>query len=326
MPKDRTPQSAFFALLPLLLLLSFDPDANPFSRFLGVAPPPHAGSAASLTGHGDASEAGGASVANPVDVTAARVRLLGEGWNDPDTIRLRWFGVTNFVASLGGHVVLLDGWVPRGLYSGYVPTTVDDLIAVRPEFIYVGHGHIDHMGDVGPIAAATGAKVVAAPEVCQRAKEDAGGPALVTCVSIIERSTGRLFSGPPLSAPGPLPPLTDLLGLPGSGPTPWGAIGAPEESPAGVDVTVIKTKHSVTRLPDVGGLRPPLLGPPDPTVILTPDPRGPRALHPPRRPGCRDDARLRVPGRGVHAALARLERTDRQLRRAGGARDQERPE
>ncbi|MGH2688112.1 MAG: MBL fold metallo-hydrolase [Actinomycetota bacterium] len=261
-------QSGFFALLPLLLLLTFDPRTSPFSSVLHLAPAPDAASRGAVAGPREAGEAGKVTPAN-AEVTDARARLLGEGWDDPDQIRLRWFGVANFVASFGGHVVLLDGWVPRGVYSGYVPTTVDDLIAVRPEFVYVGHGHIDHMGDVGHIAAATGAKVVASPEACQRAKSDAGDAALVTCVSIIEQSTGRVFSGPPLSDPGLLPPLTDLLGLPWSGPTPWGAVGAPEDSPAGVAVTVIKTKHSVTRLPDVADLRPPLLGPPDPTVILT---------------------------------------------------------
>jgi L-ascorbate metabolism protein UlaG (beta-lactamase superfamily) len=106
-------------------------------------------------------------------MVAARRRFFGHSNVDPrtgavrsDRVILSWFGVTNFAMAIRGHVVLLDAWVSRGQYSGYVPTSPDELAQLRPRLIFIGHGHFDHAGDAAPLALATGARLVGSAEHC----------------------------------------------------------------------------------------------------------------------------------------------------------------
>ena len=186
-------------------------------------------------------------VSDPDPVVAARDRLLGHGWNDPGQVRLRWFGVTNFIVSFGGHVVLLDAWVIQGTIADYVPITVADLIAADPEYIYIGHGHFDHSAHAGVIAEATGAKIVGTAEHCAGAKEDATNPDAVACVSILD-AAGHEFHGG--NSQSPSPPYVP--------PTPFGTLGHPKESPAGLSVAAVLSKHSSPRPPDPSQLRGPV--------------------------------------------------------------------
>src|SRR5690606_34431759 len=97
---------------------------------------------------------------------AARTRFFGADAVDrttgavrADRVVLSWVGCTTYAVAIGGAVLLLDAWVPRLTSSGYVPATAQDLADLRPEAIFIGHGHFDHAADAGPIAAATGATV-----------------------------------------------------------------------------------------------------------------------------------------------------------------------
>lgn len=99
------------------------------------------------------------------ETVAARRRFFGDAV-DPETGAVRenrvaaaWFGCAGFAIAMGGTVFLLDAWVPRGMTSGYVPTTPTELAALRPAAIFIGHGHFDHAADAGPIAQASGATV-----------------------------------------------------------------------------------------------------------------------------------------------------------------------
>jgi L-ascorbate metabolism protein UlaG (beta-lactamase superfamily) len=196
-------------------------------------------------------------VSGPDPVVAARNRLLGQGWNDPGQVRLRWFGVTNFIVSFGGHVVLLDAWVIQGTIADYVPITVGDLIAANPEYIYIGHGHFDHAGHAGVIAEATGARIVGTAEHCAGAKEDASKPDAVACVSIVD-AAGNEFHGGNSQPPSPLY----------SPPMPFGTIGHPKEGPAGLSVTAMIGRHSAPRAPDPRNIRAPVGIPNGPPAIL----------------------------------------------------------
>ena len=50
-----------------------------------------------------------ATAESPSDATyAARTKLLGPGWDNPDVVRIKWVAVTTWLASFGGHVVLLE--------------------------------------------------------------------------------------------------------------------------------------------------------------------------------------------------------------------------
>src|SRR5688572_10037868 len=95
-------------------------------------------------------EAGG-----PFDTVEARQRFFGKANVDPktgavrsDRVILSWFSVSSYAASFNGHVVFLDAWISKGSHSGYVPTTREELIALDPEYIFVGHGDFDHAGDL----------------------------------------------------------------------------------------------------------------------------------------------------------------------------------
>lgn len=113
------------------------------------------------------------------ETRAAREAILGPGATDPDEVRLWWYGVSSFVMSIGGHLVLLDAWESVGLHADTVPIGREDLVALQPEAIFIGHGHFDHAADAGYIAGRTGAALVAGDTVCALARERAAdGPDL----------------------------------------------------------------------------------------------------------------------------------------------------
>lgn len=118
-----------------------------------------------------------------LDLVSVRSRFFGRDNVDqltgrvrPDRVILSWFGVTGFAMALGGRVVLLDAWVPRGQYSGYVPTSPAELAALRPSHVVLGHAHWDHAADAAEIALASGAIVVGTPEHCAQISAQAGRP------------------------------------------------------------------------------------------------------------------------------------------------------
>lgn len=139
------------------------------AALVAVAVPPAAG-------HSPASAAGGEPILyrpSHADTVTARERFFGKRNVDPKSGRIRrgkvilsWFGVTNFAMAIDGKVVLLDAWIPRGAHSGYVPATTDELVALRPKFIFIGHSHFDHAADATPLALASGARLVGTAEHC----------------------------------------------------------------------------------------------------------------------------------------------------------------
>jgi hypothetical protein len=123
-------------------------------------------------------------------MVAARRRFFGEQNVDPSTGAVRsdrvimsWFSVANYAASLNGHVVLVDAWVARGSHSGYVPTSVEEVAALRPEYIFVGHGDFDHVADAAEIASMSGATIVGTPEHCASIRDQAGDDK-IPCVEV----------------------------------------------------------------------------------------------------------------------------------------------
>lgn len=103
----------------------------------------------------------------------ARDTILGPAALDPDFVRLWWFGVSSFIVSAGGHLFLFDAWEPVGLHADYVPIGREELAAIQPEAIFIGHGHFDHAADAGYVAARSGAVVVGSEIICDQVKEDA---------------------------------------------------------------------------------------------------------------------------------------------------------
>ncbi len=113
--------------------------------------------------------------------TEARQHFFGENAVDeetgeirPDAVVLSWFGVAGFALAAGGRVLLLDAWIPRGLARSQVPATVEDLVALAPDALLIGHGHFDHAADAATILKRTDATLVAAPETSIRLRSAVG--------------------------------------------------------------------------------------------------------------------------------------------------------
>ena len=87
-----------------------------------------------------------------------------------DRVILSWTGVSSFAAAFRGHVVFLDGWIPRGGTRPsveYIGSTPEELAALKPELYLFGHAHTDHAGDLPTIIRANPDVLVAgAAEHC----------------------------------------------------------------------------------------------------------------------------------------------------------------
>lgn len=175
---------------------------------------------------------------------SARVKFFGAENVDQDTgavradrVILSWFGVTNFAAALNGHVVLLDAWVPRGEYSGYVPTSPAELADLHPEFIIAGHSHFDHTADAAEIVKLSHPTIVGTPEHCDQITRQAA-PSAVVCVDAVPRG----------SNPGTRNSLDDLID--------------------GVKISVIKHIHSAAEPPDPNDPHTPAGAAPDAQAVV----------------------------------------------------------
>jgi hypothetical protein len=155
------------------------------------------------------------------DTIAARKHFLGaenvqaDGRPLPGRVVLSWFSVGSFAAALDGQVVLFDSYIHKGEDEpNYVPTTTEELVALRPAAIFIGHGHFDHAKNAGVIAARTGALVVGTPEHCDQARAEAagepGGAASVRCLDAVSRGSAP---GAEVNNLAPLGPSIAVLAL-----------------------------------------------------------------------------------------------------------------
>ncbi|MDH4395497.1 MAG: MBL fold metallo-hydrolase [Limnobacter sp.] len=129
----------------------------------------------------------------PDSVRAARLRLLGADAMDPEVVKIWWVGVSSFIVSMQGHLFLLDAWEIVGLHANYLPIGREDLVAIKPEAIFIGHGHFDHAADAGYIAGQTGAVLVGGSTVCDTARASAareGYNSQFPCVNLGNDASG----------------------------------------------------------------------------------------------------------------------------------------
>ena len=114
-------------------------------------------------------------------VIAARSRFFGydnvdqkTGELDEDKVIVSWFSVASFAVAARGHVFLLDSYIYRlSDTPGYVPAVLQDLVDLKPEAIFLGHGHFDHADNAAYIAVKTGARIFGAAEHCTAMAGDA---------------------------------------------------------------------------------------------------------------------------------------------------------
>ena len=107
------------------------------------------------------------------ETQALREQLLGPDALNPNRVNLWWYGVSSFIAAVKGHLFLFDAWEIVGLHQDYAPIGREELAALKPEAIFIGHGHFDHAGDMGYIAGRSGAVVFGGSATCDTAREQA---------------------------------------------------------------------------------------------------------------------------------------------------------
>jgi hypothetical protein len=128
---------------------------------------------------------------------AARTHYFGAanvdqrtGRVDEDKVIITWFSVQSYAVAARGRVFLLDSYIYRlaDTPTGYVPTTVQELVDLKPEAIFIGHGHGDHADNAAYIATKTGARIFGAFEHCAAMQLDAvkifGPGSTVKCTSL----------------------------------------------------------------------------------------------------------------------------------------------
>ena len=129
-------------------------------------------------------------------LVAARTHFFGiqnvdpkSGAVDKEKVIIAWFSVQSYAVAARGHVFLLDSYIYRmSDTEGYVPTTLQELVDLKPEAIFLGHGHGDHADNAAYIAVKTGARIYGAAEHCEAMQGDAarifGAGTSVSCTSL----------------------------------------------------------------------------------------------------------------------------------------------
>jgi hypothetical protein len=117
---------------------------------------------------------------------AARQNFFGAENVDPQTGQVRtdrvifsWITNAGFAASFRGRVVLLDTYINReevpaasGPDLRRTPFTAQDLVALHPEAIFLGHGHGDHADNAAYVAKLLNIPIYSTPETCDVMQED----------------------------------------------------------------------------------------------------------------------------------------------------------
>jgi len=85
-----------------------------------------------------------------------------------------WITNASYAVSLKGRVVLLDTYVHRAeTVPGRTPFVVEDLLALNPEAIFLGHGHGDHADNAAFVAGNLDIPIYASAETCIAMQTDA---------------------------------------------------------------------------------------------------------------------------------------------------------
>jgi len=134
-------------------------------------------------------------------MVAARQKIFGvenvdarTGTVRRDQVIFSWITNASFAASVEGRIVLLDTFVTRlEVTPGRTPFTIQDLVDLKPEALFIGHGHFDHADNAAYLSKKTGATIYASPETCDNMQLDAvkifGAGSTVPCVSITSRGS-----------------------------------------------------------------------------------------------------------------------------------------
>lgn len=96
-----------------------------------------------------------------------------------DRVIFAWLTTTTFAVAANGKVFLLDGYIDDDQVVApparkRTPTGLQELVDLKPEWIFIGHGHGDHTHYIANVAYRTGATIFGAEEHCTGMQVDAG--------------------------------------------------------------------------------------------------------------------------------------------------------
>ncbi|HWD06333.1 MAG TPA: hypothetical protein VG674_28220 [Amycolatopsis sp.] len=187
--------------------------------------------------------------ASPISVKEARTRLFGKGYDTPGVVRARLGGNTTWLVSYGGTFALHDANLEDNLAdtgskknnNGY--ESMADVLAAKPDVIFLDHSHFDHTHNLAEIAAKTGAPVVTSLGSCGWVKFEAlkmgYKPADIKC-NLLREPDGT-----------PMNDADSYFAQPYGGEgvlfSAYGAKGKPERPlPGGLDDQAVLVKHTQT--------------------------------------------------------------------------------
>ena len=127
-----------------------------------------------------ASRAGAAPAAAP-NVVKARQLVFGTenvnartGEVDKENVVFSWLTNATLAASIHGRIVLLDTYVHRAeTVPGRTPFVVEDLVSLKPEALFLGHGHFDHADNAAFLSGKLKIPIYASAETCIDMQTDA---------------------------------------------------------------------------------------------------------------------------------------------------------
>src|SRR5215475_4967713 len=130
--------------------------------------------------------AAGPQAASP-ETVAARARFFGaenvdqnNGQVRADRVIFSWVTNASLAVSIRGRIVLLDTYInrpelpPAGGAADLrrSPISIQELVALGPEAIFLGHGHGDHADNAAYIAKQLNIPIYASPETCDVMQAD----------------------------------------------------------------------------------------------------------------------------------------------------------
>jgi L-ascorbate metabolism protein UlaG (beta-lactamase superfamily) len=93
-----------------------------------------------------------------------RAQVTGVPASEPEPVVLKWLGNAGWEIRIGNSVILIDPFVTRKEAIAGVEWKTDEDAVIKAlskaDFIFVGHSHADHVGDVPFIAKKFGSKVI----------------------------------------------------------------------------------------------------------------------------------------------------------------------
>ena len=111
-----------------------------------------------------------------------------------DRVIISWLTTTTFAVAANGKVFMMDAFINDDDVIApparkRTPTGLQELVDLKPDWIFIGHGHGDHTDYVANIAYRTKATVFGAAEHCAQMQRDAaaqfGAGQTVSCTAVL---------------------------------------------------------------------------------------------------------------------------------------------